>query len=291
MSTQPVFRFAPSPNGELHLGHAYSALLNLRLAREYDGRCLLRIEDIDTARCTTELESRMLKDLEWIGFEWDEEPRRQSHHFEEYAEHVQTLVDRELVYPSTMSRSRIKAKVKELQQSRGYWPSDPEGVPLFPGEEHNDDKDAQNAIMASDEPFNLRLDMAKAVKSIDRSLFWKEFTDQNVAEIPADPLAWGDIVIARKDTPASYSLCCVVDDALQGITHVVRGKDLFHATSIHIVLQSVLGLQPPLYHHHDLVLDANGNKLSKSEKSAGIRALREAGLSPEDVRARLFPED
>ena len=272
-----IFRFAPSPNGELHLGHAYSALLNLKLAREVGGKCLLRIEDIDTVRCTPELEKQMLDDLEWIGFEWDEKPRRQSEHFDHYRKALEALQAKGLVYPSTLSRSEIKQRVRELEEDGTVWPRDPDGSPIYPGVERSLSSKARQSIVASDKAYGLRLDMKKAVG--DLSFEWIEagiFTE-------AEPLRWGDVVIARKDTPTSYHLCCVMDDALQGVTDVVRGKDLYQATSVHVVLQSLLGYVSPRYVHHDLILDDAGKKLSKSIHSKSIRALRKAGISKEAV--------
>ncbi len=278
---QRVFRFAPSPNGELHLGHAYSALLNLKSAREAGGKCLLRIEDIDTVRCTPELEKQMLEDLEWIGFEWDEEPRRQSEHFAEYQSSLDTLWERGLVYPSALSRSEIKRYVAKRDAVGEKWPRDPDGSPIYPGNERLLGASARNSILNSDKPFAIRLDMNLAVDAARYE--WME----SGSFVSAEPLKWGDVILARKDTPASYHLCCVVDDALQGITDVVRGNDLYHATSVHVVLQELLGLISPSYHHHDLVLDENGKKLSKSLASTSLRALRNAGLSRQDAVEKM----
>jgi len=276
-----VFRFAPSPNGELHLGHAYSALLNLKLAREVGGKCLLRIEDIDTVRCTRELEKQMLDDLEWIGFEWDEKPRRQSEHFGEYQDAIDGLQRQGLLYPSTLSRSAIKKIVAEHESGGCDWPRDPDGTPIYPGSERDLNFGAMSEIRASGDAYALRLDMKKAVGT--SSFQWLE----NELVENARPLDWGDVVLGRKDTPTSYHLCCVLDDAIQGVTDVVRGKDLFHATSVHVVLQKLLGLVSPRYVHHDLVLDDDGEKLSKSVSSKSIRSLKTAGLSKEDIWTSL----
>ncbi|MDJ0614662.1 MAG: tRNA glutamyl-Q(34) synthetase GluQRS [Rhizobiaceae bacterium] len=272
-----VFRFAPSPNGELHLGHAYSALLNLKLARAAEGKCLLRIEDIDTARCTPELEKQMLEDLEWIGFEWDEEPRRQSQQFEFYRSALKRLEEQKLLYPSILSRSEIRQKVAEKEADGNRWPRDPDGSPIYPGDERFLDAEEQRSIIASGERYALRLDMESAVGV--SSFDW--FEDGRFVE--ASPKKWGDVVLARKDTPTSYHLCCVMDDALQGVTDVVRGKDLYDATAVHVVLQELLGLISPSYRHHDLVFDNQRNKLSKSNRSTSLRALREAGNTAQDV--------
>ena len=287
----PTFRFAPSPNGHLHLGHAYSALLNLKMAREINGRSLLRIEDIDTDRCTPELETQMMDDLEWIGFEWDQRARRQSEHMTEYQDVVQALLKTELLYPSTTSRSRAKQMVAGKEKTHGEWPKDPEGAPIYPGIEREFSKEQREKILASNLPYNLRLDMRRALEHVGEPLNWEETGPDQTGTIIAEPAAWGDIIIARKDTPTSYSLCCVLDDALQKITNVVRGKDLFHTTSIHVLLQKLMRLPSPVYHHHDLILDEGGNKLSKSIKSMGLRALRDAGHSPDELRARLFDQE
>ncbi len=285
---KPIFRFAPSPNGELHLGHTYSALLNLKLAREMNGLCLLRIEDIDTVRCTPELEQQMLQDLEWIGFEWDGEPRRQSEHFEEYQSALNTLIDHGLVYPSILSRSQAKRLVKEAEQNGQSWPRDPEGMPLFPGNEKTFNSAKQAEIINSGAPYSLRLDMEKASAGVREPLTWQEISGKDTQQIKAEPKAWGDIVLARKDTPASYSLCCVCDDNHQAVTQVVRGRDLYHATSIHVLLQAILNIEPPTYFHHRLILDENNEKLSKSRKSLSLRALREAGLQPTQINEMYF---
>ena len=285
MSKQPIFRFAPSPNGELHLGHAYSALLNLKMAREIDGKILLRIENIDTIRCTPELEAQMLTDLEWIGFEWDEEPRRQSEHFDEYRSALEKLDARDLIYPSTLTRKQIKQLVLEKSEEPSNWPCDPDGAPLYPGTEKTLSKVEQAQIMANKEPYSLRLNMDLALEILAQANSWHEMEK---GQISADPKAWGDVVLARKDTPTSYHLACVLDDAAQQVTHIVRGMDLYHATSVHAVLQSLLDLPKPIYHHHRLITDFQGHKLSKSEKPLSLRALREAGTSKNELLERLF---
>jgi glutamyl-Q tRNA(Asp) synthetase len=284
----PVYRFAPSPNGELHLGHAYSALLNLHHARENNGHLLLRIEDIDTVRCTPELEAQMLADLEWIGFEWDGEPRRQSEHFDEYQTALDTLFEMELVYPALLSRGDIKKRVKEFETNGATWPHDPDGSPHYPGTERDLSQNERAKLMASGKPYALRLNMQKALefKSV-KNLHWQETRTGSTHNISAKPEEWGDVIVSRKDTPTSYHLCCVLDDALQGVTHIVRGSDLYEATSVHRLLQTILEIEPPIYHHHQLIMDEQGNKLSKSTRSTSIRALRDAGYSRDDLIAKL----
>ena len=285
--TQPVFRFAPSPNGELHLGHAYSALLNAQLARETGGRMLVRIEDIDITRCTPEFEAGIFQDLAWLGLDWEKPVRRQSDHFDDYSSALETLIDAELVYPSFMSRGEVRAVIAEAEANGEVWPRDPDGVPLFPKAERNLADAERRARIEAGYPYAWRINVDAALRHVGVSLGWSEDgegPDGETGTIRAHPAAWGDVVIARKETPASYHLSVVVDDALQGITHVVRGRDLFHATALHRLLQELLGLTAPTYLHHDLVLADDGRKLSKSRQDTGLRALRDAGLTPEDIR-------
>lgn len=283
--TKPVFRFAPSPNGHLHLGHAYSALLNQKMAREMEGKLLLRIEDIDTTRCTQELETQMLRDLEWIGFEWDEKPRRQSEHFEEYAQALEKLKALDLIYPSNLSRSEIKKIIAEKEAQGVNWSKDPDGTPLYPGDERTLSTDQHAALISSSQTYALRLNMQKAVQCIKQEISWTEIDrDKPIVE---EPLDWGDVILARKGFPVSYHLCCTLDDALQGITHVVRGKDLYHATSIHALLYKLLELQSPLYHHHELILDDNREKLSKSKNHTSLKDLRNTGMTTEQLKEIL----
>ncbi|MCO4317781.1 tRNA glutamyl-Q(34) synthetase GluQRS [Phyllobacterium sp. 21LDTY02-6] len=277
--TKPVFRFAPSPNGHLHPGHAYSALLNRKFADDHDGRLLLRIEDIDRERCTPALERDLLDDLAWIGFEWDGTFRRQSEHFADYSAALGRLVELDLVYPAFMSRSELRQRV-----GTGDWPKDPDGAPLYPHDEREISRRERQERTTAGMPFAWRLNMDKAVAHIGAALAWDEFGPEGVRQVAAKPEAWGDVVVARRDTPTSYHLAVVVDDALQGITHVVRGRDLFFATAVHRVLQQILGLPAPVYHHHELILDASGEKLSKSRRDTSLRSLRQAGKTPDDIR-------
>lgn len=285
--TQPVFRFAPSPNGELHLGHAYSALLNAQLAEETGGRMLLRIEDIDTARCTPQMEEGIYRDLEWLGLRWEEPARRQSDHFDDYAQALDVLVDAELVYPSFMSRSEARAIVATAEADGQEWPRDPDGAPLFPTVERDLSARERRERMATGEPFAWRLDTDSAMARTSGPLTWNEDgagPDGETGIIAARPGVWGDAVIARKETPRSYHMSVVVDDALQGVTHVVRGRDLFFATALQRLLQELLGLSAPIYLHHDLILGEDGRKLAKSLGDTSLASLRAAGLTPQDIR-------
>jgi glutamyl-Q tRNA(Asp) synthetase len=281
-----VFRFAPSPNGYLHLGHALSALINFDLAGKSGGRFLLRIEDIDQARSRSEFETAIYEDLTWLGLAWENPVRRQSEHFDEYRAALARLEAEELVYPSFESRAEIAALIAE-RDARGTWPRDPDGVPLYPGSAQNLSRAERLRRLEAGVPYALRLDMAAAVARVG-PLDWCETGSGPGGEsgiIAAAPTAWGDVVLGRRETPASYHLAVVMDDALQGITHVVRGRDLFWATSLHRLLQSLLQLPVPIYHHHGLVLDAEGRKLSKSTQATALRALRQGGATAAQIRA------
>jgi glutamyl-Q tRNA(Asp) synthetase len=282
--SRPVYRFAPSPNGFLHLGHALSALLNADLAKQTGGRLLLRIEDTDTTRCRPEFEQAILEDLAWLGLEWEQPVRKQSDHFGEYLAALERLEQSGLVYPAFESRSDIARLVEVRERDSGKdWPSDPDGAPLYPGRAR-ELSESERTQRRTTEPFALRLDMATALARAGRSLTWREEDEIGAREVPAHPERWGDVILGRKESPGSYHLAVVLDDALQGVTHVVRGMDLFEATAIHRLLQELLGLPAPVYRHHRLLLDRDGNKLAKRTKSTTLRELRAAGWTPLDVR-------
>jgi glutamyl-Q tRNA(Asp) synthetase len=281
----PVFRFAPSPNGYLHLGHAYSALRNFDLARQTGGRFLLRIEDIDPARCKPEFETAIYQDLDWLGIAWEEPVRRQSDHLADYRAAVEELSARGLLYPSFESRAEI-ARLVAQREASGRWPRDPDGAPLYPGAAKLLAGDQRARLLQSGAPFALRLDMAPACASAG-DLIWIERGEGPEGEtgaVAARPQAWGDVILARRETPTSYHLSVVIDDALQGVTEVVRGQDLFWSTSVHRLLQALLGLREPAYRHHALVLDSAGHKLSKSTAATGLRELRAGGATAADIR-------
>jgi glutamyl-Q tRNA(Asp) synthetase len=280
-----IFRFAPSPNGHLHLGHAYSALLNDEMARAADARLLLRIEDIDTARCRPEYEAAILDDLQWLGIAWQQNVRRQSGHFDDYQDAVGKLEAMGLLYPSFESRREIAALVAERDR-QGHWPRDPDGVPLYPGRARKMPKAERERRRREGEPFALRLAIDAAVARAG-VLTWNETGGGPQGQsgiVAAAPQMWGDVVLARKEAPTSYHLAVAIDDALQGVTDVVRGQDLFWSTGIHRLLQALLGLPEPTYHHHRLILDAGGRKLSKSTLATSLRELRASGATPADVR-------
>jgi glutamyl-Q tRNA(Asp) synthetase len=326
----PVFRFAPSPNGYLHLGHALSALINADMAKAAGGRLLLRIEDIDEARCRPEYEAAIYEDLAWLGIAWEEPVRRQSEHYDDYRAALARLNAMGLIYRAYESRAEI------ARAAAGH---DPDGAPLYPGR-HSALLDATERARRADagEAFALRLDTAAALARVSSftsplegevarrrvsggvreggkqqalaqiatplpipppqrgreefvarasNLTWLESgagPNGETGIVQANPAAWGDVILARKDTPTSYHLAVVVDDAAQNITDVVRGRDLFHATSVHRLLQALLDFPSPRYHHHRLILDADGRKLSKSTRATALRDLRAQGARPAAIR-------
>lgn len=267
----PTFRFAPSPNGRLHLGHAYSALLNAKLAKAMGGKFLLRMEDIDTMRYTPELAQQCMDDLHWLGLHWEEPVRVQSQHFADYATALEQLKQRSLVYPCFCSRSEVAAA------SHG---TDPDGAALYPGT----CRSLTNPDL--DQPHSWRLDMHAALRAIPGPHRYTRFLPREET-VTAKPSRWGDVILARKETPTSYHLSVVVDDALQRITHVVRGQDLEAATDLHVLLQALLGLPRPRYYHHDLLRAPEGEKLAKSKHSETLADLRARGLSAVDVKTML----
>ncbi len=282
--TTPIFRFAPSPNGYLHLGHALSALLNADRASAAGGRLLLRIEDIDDVRCKPEFERAIYEDLAWLGLSWEMPVRRQSEHLDDYRAALAKLDAMGLVYPAFESRTEIARLVSQSEEKSGTsWPRDPDGSPRYPGTSRSLSAHERKRLIDAGAPYALRLDMAAAVAKAG-PLSWRESGEDVAGNPTASPELWGDVILARKEIPNSYHLAVVVDDAAQGVTDVVRGRDLFHSTSVHRLLQALLGLPAPRYHHHRLVLDSDGNKLSKSTQATGLRELRAQGASLSDIR-------
>ena len=271
-----VTRFAPSPTGYLHLGHAHSALIGWRAARQAGGSFLLRIEDIDKTRCRPEFTAAILEDLAWLGLDWDGDVRVQSEHFADYRAALDRLGPRGLLYPCFCSRAAIKAEVARA----GMAPHGAEGPP-YPGTCRALSAGERARRIEAGESFALRLDMAKAL-ALTGPLWWE---DDAAGRVAADPASHGDAVMARKDTPTSYHLAVTVDDALQGVSLVTRGEDLFAATHIHRLLQALLDLPVPRYRHHRLLTDAGGRRLAKRDRALALRALREAGRSAAEVRA------
>lgn len=290
LSKNRVFRFAPSPNGLLHLGHALSAILNHDLAAACDGRFLLRIEDIDPARSRPEFEAAIYRDLAWLGLDWEKPVRRQSEHLAFYDEALERLKAMGVLYPGFLSRGEVKARVLVQEASGGVWPRDPDGAPLYPTDERLLDRDQALGRVAAGRQHAWRLDMDKALALVPEALTWSEAGEGPEGEtgiVAARPERWGDIILSRPDAPASYHLAVVLDDAVQGITDVVRGQDLFYATAVHRLLQSLLDLPAPSYRHHGLVPGSDGRKLSKSNEDTGLAAYRERGVSPAGIRALL----
>ncbi|HXT09805.1 MAG TPA: tRNA glutamyl-Q(34) synthetase GluQRS [Roseiarcus sp.] len=274
----PVLRFAPTPNGLLHLGHAYSALRNAELAARLGAKLLLRFEDTDPSRCRPEYEVAVVDALAWLGVACEPNPRRQSEHASDYAHAFDVLRRRGLVYPCYCTRGQIAA----TKAGR-----DPDGAALHRGGCVAVSAEATQARLARGEAANWRLDLARALAQAP-PLAWAEYFEGDApAVVAAEPQLWGDILVAARDRPAVYHLAVVVDDALQGVTDVARGRDLFASTSLHRLLQTLLDLPAPRYRHHRLVLDAAGAKLSKSAKSTSLAALRAGGVSAAQVRAAL----
>jgi glutamyl-Q tRNA(Asp) synthetase len=293
LNAKPVFRFAPSPNGFLHLGHAFSALFTQQAARAHGGRLLLRIEDIDGGRSRPEFEAAIYEDLAWLGFEWERPVRRQSEHLDAYASAVARLEALGLVYPCFATRREI---VEAVAAKGKLGECDPDGAPLYPGLYRNTPRRFSEARIAAGEPYALRLDM-KAAAALAREKtggaigFRSLAADGGVAAREARPERWGDIILARKDIPTSYHIAVVTDDALQGVTHVTRGTDLLAATDIHRLLQLLLDLPEPIYCHHRLIVDQYGRKLSKSHRDTGLRLLREDGATAWQIKQMVGLDD
>jgi glutamyl-Q tRNA(Asp) synthetase len=280
-----VTRFAPSPTGFLHLGHAFAALTAHRAADRSGGRFLLRIEDIDTTRCRREYEQAIKDDLNWLGLAFEEPVRRQSEHFADYAAALKELEERGLLYPCFCTRKEIAEEIGRAASA----PHGPDG-PLYPGTCRRLPPEVRDARMAAGQSYALRLDVEKALASLVQPLLFMEQGAGPAGESGkqvARPALFGDVVLARKELPASYHLAVVVDDALQGITLVTRGHDLFHATHVHRLLQACLGYEPPAYAHHRLILDESGKKFSKRDRSVTLESLRRSGASPESIRTML----
>ena len=285
VTTKPIkFRFAPSPNGLLHLGHAYSALKTFDLARQLGGTFLLRIEDIDVGRSRGPFVTAIKEDLGWLGLSWPEPVLVQSKRFPDYRQAAQRLQDMGVIYPCAATRIEIQAAVEETTHGR-----DPDGAVLYPGRGKVISDAENNERIKAGNAHAYRLDMARAIEIAAEMLagtplqFTEMGDDGEAKRQPAAPAGWGDVVIVRKDVPTSYHLAVVIDDAYQGISHVTRGRDLFFATDIQRLLQVLLELPEPIYHHHALILDDTGKKLSKSRDATSLQFLRQSGKSPDDI--------
>ncbi|MBL4758927.1 MAG: tRNA glutamyl-Q(34) synthetase GluQRS [Rhizobiales bacterium] len=287
------FRFAPSPNGWLHLGHAYSALFTQRAARAAGAELLLRIEDIDQTRSRPEFSNGIREDMDWLGIHFAPDVRIQSNHFADYEKALDQLADLGILYTCAATRKQIDAEIS-TRKNPDNWPRDPDGSPLYPGIWRDRSDDNYARLMKSGVPVAIRLDMTKAVALLKtRNAFPLTFEEQGIGpdgqtgQVQLDPQIWGDVVLARKDTPTSYHLSVVVDDADQGITHITRGQDLFFATAIHRLLQILLDFPEPVYCHHRLIRAGDDRKLSKSAMDASLKSLRQSGTSADEVRHML----
>ena len=274
-----VTRFAPSPTGWLHLGHAYAALFAHEEARKAGGRFLIRLEDIDQTRVRPEYEAAILGDLTWLGLDWEQPVRKQSEHFDDYRTALEKLSSLGVLYPCFCTRKEIQEEIARAGQA----PHGPDG-PLYPGICRGRSADEQRERIAAGRPYALRLDVAKAAALVERDLFWEDL-DRGMQK--ADPGVFGDVVLARKEIPTSYHLAVVVDDALQGITLVTRGEDLFEATHLHRLLQELLSLPAPQWRHHRLITDENGKRLAKRDDAKSLRTLREQGWTPKRIKEQL----
>ena len=289
-----VLRFAPSPNGFLHLGHAASALISFDMARRLGGRFLLRVEDIDLMRCRPEYEAALYDDLAWLGIEWEKPVRRQSEHFADYQARLDELERLGVVYRCFATRREIDMAVREATDDQREWPRDPDGASIYPGLYRDKSRSEIESLLRQGLPYAIRLDMAKA-KRLAEKIAGAPITFDEIGAGPRgergllaiEPEIFGDVILARKDVPTSYHLAVVVDDALQGVTLVTRGQDLFPATHVHRLLQVLLGLPVPRYCHHALVRDESGRRLSKSARDKGLRHLRGEGRTPADIRAMI----
>jgi glutamyl-Q tRNA(Asp) synthetase len=292
MSAKPhtVTRFAPSPSGRLHLGHAYSALVAWQAARENGGRFLLRIEDIDPGRCRPEFDAGILEDLAWLGLTWEEPVIRQSARMDAYAATLSDLQQQGLLYPCFCTRKDIQREIDDA--GHAPHPAGPEG-PVYPGTCRRLGEDERAARIAAGDPHAIRLKMDDAVAvAVGAATGPLTFHDQTAGTVPVDAAVFGDVVLARKDIPTSYHLAVVVDDAAQEVTLVTRGDDLLPATHVHRLLQSLLDLPEPAYAHHALLTDSKGRRFAKRDRSLTLQALREAGKSAADVCAAAgFPDD
>ena len=282
-------RFAPSPTGFLHLGHAFSALTTFDAARMAGGTCLLRIEDIDTTRCKPEFEMAVIEDLHWLGCDWPEPVRRQSDHFAEYHAVLDQLAERGLVYRCFKTRREIADDIARAPHHPG---EGPEGV-IYPGPSEPMSADEEAERLEAGEAFSWRLSITACRDYLGAGFDRLTFTetgqgpDGETGEVQARPETLGDVILGRKDVGTSYHLACTQDDALQGVTHVIRGVDLFFATHLHRLLQELMGWPVPVYRHHPLMLDESGKRFAKRDQSLTLRALREAGETPESLRKRV----
>ena len=286
VESRQTVRFAPSPSGYMHLGHAYSSLIAWHNAQASGSRFLLRIEDIDSSRCRPAFEQAIFHDLAWLGIDWQLPVRRQSESMSDYADALKTLASLGVLYPCFCTRSEVRAEIKSADAA----PHGPDG-PHYPGTCRSLGRAEQNRNIRAGKAHALRIDMAKATSIATEIAGPLSWTDRKAGRIDADPLSAGDVVLARKDIPTSYHLAVVVDDHLQGVSLVTRGWDLFHATHVHRLLQALLDLDTPLYYHHPMITDPNGVRLAKRNRAVTLRALRNSGKTAADVRRMINLDD
>lgn len=277
-----ITRFAPSPSGRLHLGHAYSALQAWLFAEAHGGQCLLRIEDIDFTRCKREFEAGIKEDLEWLGLHWPEPTRRQSDHMEDFHAVAAELKKRGLLYPCFCTRKEILA---EIERS-GAAPHGSEG-PVYPGTCRKLSSDEAAALIARRMDYAWRLDLQSALSSVSNPITWQDHTEGQIEVKESQWQQLGDVVLVRKDIGTSYHIAVVVDDDLQAVTHIIRGKDLYESTHLHALLQDILEIRKPIYQHHDLIADPSGKRLAKRNDAESLQTLRENGLQPDDILNQL----
>ncbi len=283
MSHPIITRFAPSPSGRLHLGHAYSAMQAWDFAQSVGGEFILRIEDIDHNRCKREYEDLLKEDLAWLGLEWQEPTRRQSEHLDDYRAIADRLTEMGVLYPCFCTRKEIQAEIARA----GAAPHGSEG-PIYPGTCRGLTAAERGEKLEAGKSHALRLDLQKALGSLAEPPSWRDHdNDSQIIPSQDDWAALGDVVLVRKDIHTSYHIAVVADDALQGVTHIVRGLDLYESTHIHALLQALLELPAPSYTHHQLVKDESGQRLAKRDESETLASLRESGVSPEEIRERL----
>jgi len=277
-----VTRFAPSPSGYLHLGHAYSAIFAYKIAKENNGKFILRMEDIDTTRCKRKYEEAILEDLEWLGLKWSNPVRRQSEHLAYYQEALQKLKCMGLLYPCFCTRSDILTEIMSATDAPHNRTSF-----IYPGTCRHLPFNIQKTKLCNNKNHSFRLDIQKAIKS-SKPLYWEEFSKKKI-RVKAD--YFGDIVIARKDIPTSYHLAVTLDDHIQDISLVTRGADLFESTHIQRMIQSLLGLQVPIYRHHQLLKTSKGKRFAKRNRSLTLRNLRKSGYAPDSIWKAMLNEN
>jgi glutamyl-Q tRNA(Asp) synthetase len=293
-------RFAPSPNGYLHLGHAYSASVASKLAQISGGKFFIRIEDIDLGRCKKEYEENIYKDLNWLEIKYEENIIKQSECFDNYERYVKKLRDLNLIYPCWASRSEIKKTILKKSSSKSSWPIDPDGQYIYPEIYKNISKAERSNLMLSGSKFSWRLNVKKAMnfaqEKLGNKIFFEELGLEPKGKRILEPNLYGDFIIARKEIPTSYHLSVTVDDAEQGINLVTRGLDIYPATSIHRLLQIILNLPETKWYHHNLLREDSGEKLSKTNKSTSIKSLRDKKIKKDEIFSLIkaiepFPDE